>query len=55
MDRIIKRRGVRVALCWLPVLLFVFLTPGLSVCAAETTVNAAEPEYGSLDEIAGKK
>ncbi len=55
MDRIIKRRGVRVALCWLPVLLFVFLTPGLSVCAAETTINAAEPEYGSLDEIAGKK
>ena len=66
MNRVIKKYCIHIALCWLAVLLSVFLTPGLSVRAVETVNNGAEPEaseasgqaqpeYGSLDELTGKK
>ena len=65
MNRVIKKYCIHIALCWLAVLLSVFLTPGLSVRAVETVNNGAEPEaseasgqaqpeYGSLDELTGK-
>lgn len=39
MNRVIKKYCIHIALCWLAVLLSVFLTPGLSVRAVETVNN----------------
>lgn len=58
MERIRKKHSARMVLCWLPVLFFAFLVPGLKVFAVESDSKAydqAQPEFGSLDEVAGKK